>query len=130
MISRLITKNQLFSVPPAGQTASGQAIIASASMMPENVKHTLLIHITDGESNFGCDVSYGLEYCRQRKIQLITLGCGYKDRPAMEHQYGRSIQFIDYFEQLPKAMETLFKWAFLYGGIRSFQAPSILTDSA
>jgi hypothetical protein len=57
-----------------------------------------------------------MAYCRQRNIQLITLGCGYKDRPAMEDQYGRSIQFIDYFEQLPRAMETLFKWAFVYGG--------------
>ncbi len=116
MISRLIAKKRLFSVPPSGQTASGQAIIAAASMMPDNVKRSLLIHITDGESNFGCDVSYGLGYCRQRKIQLITLGCGYKDRPAMEQQYGRTIQFVDYFEQLPKAMETLFKWAFVYGG--------------
>lgn len=116
MISRLISKNHLFSVPPAGQTASGQAIIAAASMMPANVKRNLLIHITDGESNFGCDVSYGLEYCKQKKIQLITLGCGYKDRQAMDLQYGRSIQFIDYFEQLPAAMETLFKWAFIYGG--------------
>jgi hypothetical protein len=115
MISRLIAKNRLFSVPPAGQTASGQAIIAAASMMPKNVQRNLLIHITDGESNFGCDVSYGLEYCRLRKIQLITLGCGYKNRPAMERQYGRAIEFIDYFEQLPKAMETLFKWIFIYG---------------
>lgn len=115
MISRLTAGNRLFSVPPAGQTASGQAIIAAASMMPENVKRSLLIHVTDGESNFGCDVAYGLEYCRQRKIRLITLGCGYRDRAAMEDQYGRSIQFIDYFEQLPKAMESLFKWAFIYG---------------
>jgi hypothetical protein len=115
MISRLIAKKRLFAVPPAGQTASGQAIIAAASMMPENVNRNLLIHITDGESNFGCDVSYGLEYCRLRKIQLITLGCGYKNRPAMEHQYGRTIEFIDYFEQLPKAMENLFKWMFIYG---------------
>jgi hypothetical protein len=115
MISRLIDKNRLFSVPPAGQTASGQAIIAAAGMMPGNAKRRLLIHITDGESNFGCDVSYGLEFCRERNIQLITLGCGYKDRPAMEAQYGRSIQFIDYFEQLPRAMEMLFKWAFVYG---------------
>ena len=116
MISRLISKNRLFSVPPAGQTASGQAIIAAASMMPENIKRNLLIHITDGESNFGCDVSFGMEYCRKRNIQLITLGCGYRDRLAMEHQYGRSIQFIDYFEQLPDAMETLFRWTFVYGG--------------
>jgi hypothetical protein len=119
MISRLIDKKRLFSVPPAGQTASGQAIIAAAGMMPEKARRRLLIHITDGESNFGCDVSYGLEFCREHNIQLITLGCGYKDRSAMEAQYGRSIQFIDYFEQLPKALETLFKWAFIYGSYGS-----------
>ncbi len=125
MISRLIQKNRLFSVPPAGQTASGQAIIAAAKMMPANIKRNLLIHITDGESNFGCDVSFGIAYCRQQKIHLITLGCGYKSRDAMKNQYGRTIQFIDYFEQLPKAMESLFKWAFLYGGGRFSKTPKI-----
>ncbi len=125
MISRLIQNNRLFSVPPAGQTASGQAIIAAAKMMPANIKRNLLIHITDGESNFGCDVSFGIQYCRQQKIHLITLGCGYKDKDAMKNQYGRTIQFIDYFEQLPKAMESLFKWAFLYGGGRFSKTPKI-----
>ncbi len=120
MISRLIHKNRLFSVPPSGQTASGQAIIAAATMMPDNIKRNILIHITDGESNFGCDVSYGIEYCRQQKIHLITLGCGYKNKTAMKKQYGRTIQFIDYFEQLPKAVEALFRWAFVYGGRQTF----------
>ncbi len=130
MISRLIQKNRLFSVPPSGQTASGQAIIAAANMMPANVKRNILIHITDGESNFGCDVSYGIEYCRQQKIHLITLGSGYKNKTAMQEQYGRTIQFIDYFEQLPKAMESLFKWAFVYGGHKSCKDPMIRVDSA
>jgi len=116
MISRLIQNNRLFSIPPAGQTASGQAIIAAAKLMPANISRNLLIHITDGESNFGCDVAFGIEYCRQQKIPLITLGCGYKSKDAMKNQYGRTIQFIDYFEQLPKAMESLFKGVFLYGG--------------
>ena len=125
MISRLIQKNHLFSVPPSGQTASGQAIIAAATMLPANVKRNILIHITDGESNFGCDVSYGIEYCRQQKIHLITLGCGYQNKTAMQKQYGRAIQFIDYFEQLPKAMESLFKWTFIYGGHKSCKGPLV-----
>ena len=130
MISRLMQNNRLFSVPPAGQTASGQAIIATAKMMPTNIKRNLLIHITDGESNFGCDVCFGMEYCREQKIHLITLGCGYKDRGAMKQQYGRTIQFIDYFEQLPKAMESLFKWAFLCGGGRFSKTPRIRLGQA
>lgn len=115
MISRLIQENNLLSIPPSGQTASGQAIIAAASMMPKKIKRNILIHITDGESNFGCDVSFGIEFCKQQKIHLITLGCGYRDKDVMEKQYNRAIQFIDYFEQLPQAMEKLLKWAFLYG---------------
>lgn len=115
MISRLIKENTLMSVPPSGQTASGQAIIAAAMMMPKNRRQKILIHVTDGESNFGCDVSYGIELCRKEKIDLITLGCGYKDRQAMQEQYGRAIQFIDHFEQLPRALENLVKSIFLFG---------------
>ena len=125
MISRLVQKNRLFSVPPSGQTASGQAIIAAATMMPADVNRKIMIHITDGESNYGCDVSFGKQYCRQKNIYLITLGCGYKNKPAMQQQYGRTLQFIDYFEQLPNAMESLFKWAFLYGARGSCQIPEI-----
>jgi len=120
MISKLLKGNNLLSIPPSGQTASGQAIIAAANMMPGKIKRNILIHITDGESNFGCDVSYGIEFCRQKKIHLITLGCGYKNKKAMEDQYNNAIQFVDYFEQLPQAMEKLFKWTFLYGDRQPF----------
>jgi hypothetical protein len=120
MISTLLKGNNLLSIPPAGQTASGQAIIAAANMMPEKIRRNILIHVTDGESNFGCNVSYGIEFCRLKKIHLITLGCGYKNKEAMEAQYDKAIQFVDYFEQLPLAMEKLFKWTFLYGDRQPF----------
>jgi hypothetical protein len=113
MISRLLKNDLLLSVPPSGQTASGQAIIAAAMMMPKNPKRRILIHITDGQSNFGCDVSCGIELCREENIHLATLGCGYKDRKAMEAQYGRMIQFIDHFDQLPRAVENLVRSFFL-----------------
>ncbi len=115
MISRLIRDRQLLSVPPSGQTASGQAIIAVAYFMPKGRKRNLLIHVTDGESNLGCDVRYGIEYCRKQKIHLVTLGCAYKDRHAMVRQYGRSIQFVDHYGQLPRAIERLLRHTFLYG---------------
>jgi hypothetical protein len=115
MISQLIRNRQLLSVPPSGQTASGQAIIAVAYFMPKGRKRNLLIHVTDGESNLGCHVRYGIEYCRKQKIHLVTLGCAYKDREAMLRQYGTSLQFVDHYGQLPRAIERLLKNTFLYG---------------
>ncbi|MEW6439311.1 MAG: vWA domain-containing protein [bacterium] len=116
MISQLLKGGRLLSVPPCGQTASGQAILAAAYFMPKGQKRNLLVHVTDGESNLGCDVRYGIEYCRRQGIQLVTLGCGCKDRQAMVSQYGRSLQFLDHYGQLPRAVERLLKFAFLYGG--------------
>jgi len=115
MISRLIKGRQLLSVPPSGQTASGQAIIAAALFMSRERKRKLLIHVTDGESNYGCPVRYGIDYCKRENIHLVTLGCGCRDRSEMMEQYGRTIQFIDHFNQLPQAIERLLKWSFLYG---------------
>ena len=115
MISKLISGGKLLSVPPSGQTASGQAIIAAAYFKPKEASRNILIHVTDGESNFGCDVQCGIDYCHREKVNLVTLGCGYKDKKEMLKQYGKSIQFIDSYGQLPKALEHLFKWTFLYG---------------
>jgi hypothetical protein len=83
--------------------------------MPKERKRNILVHVTDGESNFGCDVQYGIDYCLEQNIHLVTLGCGYKDREAMSRQYGKTLQFLDHFGQLPQAMERLLKWTFLYG---------------
>ena len=69
-------------------------------------------------SNPGSDVSYGIEYCRCQGIHLVTLGCGTKSRDPMLRQYGRSIQFLDHFGQLPQALERLLRWVFLYGSDR------------
>lgn len=115
MISQLIKDRQLLSVPPSGQTASGQAILAVAYFMPKGRKRNLLIHVTDGESNLGCDVGFGIEYCRKQKIHLVTLGCAYRDREAMKRQYGKSLQFLDHYGQLPRAIERLLQHAFLHG---------------
>ncbi len=115
MVSRLISGGSLLSVPPAGRTASGQAIIAAAWFMRNEPGLKILIHVTDGESNFGCDVSIGMDYCQRNRVHLITLGCGIKDKKLLAAQYGRSIQFLQHFGQLPQAMERLLKWTFLYG---------------
>lgn len=128
MISQLIERNRIQSVPPSGLTASGQAIIAAGYLMPKKSKRNILIHVTDGESNLGCDVQYAVDYCRKEKIDLITLGCGYKDREEMLSQYGKSIQFLDHFGQLPRAMERLFRWTFLYGKRPNLDKEALLTN--
>lgn len=115
MISKLIKERKLLSIPPHGQTASGQAIIAAAYFMSDDERRSFIIHITDGESNFGCDVQYGIDYCREKNVHLVTLGCGYKEKDAMVRQYGKTIQFIDHFGQLPHAIEQLLKWTLIYG---------------
>lgn len=115
MFSSLIKGRNLLSIPPNGQTASGQALIAAAYFMPKGRKQNMLIHVTDGESNFGVDVEAGIDYCQKQNIHLVTLGCGTKDRAAMEQQYGRTIQFLNHFGQLPQAIERLLRWTFLYG---------------
>ncbi|MCP4753497.1 MAG: VWA domain-containing protein [Proteobacteria bacterium] len=129
MVSQLVKDNQLFSVPPNGLTASGQAIIAAAYLMSKRRKQNILIHVTDGESNFGCDVQHGIEYCRKQKIHLVTLGCGNKNREAMAEQYGKTIQFLDHFGQLPQAIESLLKWTFLYGTKPHLQANQYLKNA-
>ncbi len=115
MISKLIDGRRLLSVPPMGLTASGQAIIAAAYFMRRDNRRRFLIHITDGESNLGCDVQHGIDYCKKENINLVTLGVSYKERKAMQKQYGKSIQFLDHFGQLPSALESLLKWTFVYG---------------
>ncbi len=115
VLTSLIKGKELMSASPMGETPSGQAIIAAAHLMPGDRKRRLMIHVTDGASNAGCDVRYGMDFCRERGIQLITLGCGMEDRQVMLEQYGRSVQFIDHLSQLPAALEKLLKWAFLYG---------------
>jgi len=46
---------------------------------------------------------------KKEKIDLVTLGCGYKDKDVLVKQYGKHLQFLDYFEQLPKALEVLLR---------------------
>lgn len=115
VLTSLIKGKELMSVSPMGETPSGQALIAAAHLMPGNRKRRLMIHITDGACNAGCDVRYGMDYCSEHGIHLITLGCGLEDRQVMLEQYGRSVQFIDHLSQLPAALEKLLKWAFQYG---------------
>lgn len=110
VISELLRKSILYSIAPSGRTPSGQAIIAAALLMPKETKgKKFILHITDGESNAGVDVKYALDYCKEEKIDIITLGCGYKDKDVLFNQYGKQLQFLDTIDELPKAIERLFQ---------------------
>ena len=110
IVSELLRKDVLYSIAPTGRTPSGQAILAAALLMPrESKKRKFILHITDGESNSGVDVRYGLDYCKQENIDMVTLGCGYKDKDVLIEQYGKRLQFLDTIEELPKAVERLFQ---------------------
>ena len=128
MVSNLIKGDKLLSLPPYGQTASGQAIIAAALSMPRDKRRKLLIHVTDGESNFGLPVQAGIDFCHRKRITLITLGCGCKDKSVMKEQYGNTIQFINNFQQLPNAVERLLRWSFMKAP-QSLNSKQICSDS-
>lgn len=128
MVSTLIKGDRLLSLPPYGQTASGQAIIAAALSMPRDKRRKLLIHVTDGESNFGLPVQAGIDFCHREHITLITLGCGCKDKSVMREQYGNTIQFINSFQQLPHAVERLLRWSFMRAP-RSLRSKQVHSDT-
>jgi hypothetical protein len=110
IISELFRKNQLYSIAPTGRTPSGQAILAAALLMPREKKgRKFLLHITDGESNAGVDVRYGIDYCEKEDINLVTLGVAYKDKDILIEQYGKKLQFLNTIDELPKAVERLFQ---------------------
>ena len=110
LVSELLRNNVLYSIAPTGRTPSGQAIITAALLMPrETNKRKYILHITDGESNSGVDVQYALDYCKKEKIDMVTLGCSYKEKDVLIKQYGTQLQFLDTIDQLPKAIEKLFQ---------------------
>ncbi len=115
IVSPLLRGGVFYTVPPHGQTPSGQAIIAAALQMPKGRRRRFLVHITDGESNCGCSVEKALDFCKREGVDTITLGCAYRERDILVKQYGDSLQLLDYIEQLPKALEVLFSRKLLYG---------------
>ncbi|RLJ01392.1 MAG: hypothetical protein DRP08_05565, partial [Candidatus Aenigmatarchaeota archaeon] len=110
-ISTLLKGNRLYTLSPRGKTPSGQAIIGVAmNMLRDAKRNNLLIHITDGESNCGIDVSEAIRYCKKKLINLVTIGCGYNEsiREYLKDTY-KDIYFMKDFSQLPDAIEYLLK---------------------
>jgi len=108
-ITELFRGGHMLMVLPHGKTASGEAIIATALSTKTSGKKTLLIHITDGASNWGCGVSDAITYCKNNSIGLFTLGisCGFAAKESLKDEYGKLVQFVDKTEQLPQLLGTL-----------------------
>ena len=111
-ITELYRGGKMLTILPHGQTASGEAIIATAISTRGSNKKRLMIHITDGASNWGCGVDQALAYCRRNNISLITLGigCSPSGKQSLRAEYGKLVQFVDDLEVLPRLLSQLLNY--------------------
>ncbi len=108
-IAELHMDGRFFTITPEGKTASGEAIIATALSLKRSRNVPLIIHITDGASNWGCGVSDAIKFCKKRKIHLLTLGigCDRESKSALREEYGNLIRFVDNMDRLPALLKDL-----------------------
>lgn len=120
-ITELYRGGRMLMVLPHGKTASGEAIIATALSTRTPGKKTLLIHITDGASNWGCGVEDAIKYCKANAVSLLTLGvnCGPAAKQSLRDEYGHLVKFVDKNEELPKLFGEL-----IVSEMREARAPS------
>ncbi|BBO86866.1 vWA domain-containing protein [Desulfosarcina ovata] len=112
-LTELYMNGIFYTVLPHGQTASGEAIIATALKLKSTQKKPLLIHITDGASNWGCGVVDAIKFCAKRKINLLTLGVGCSPgaKDALKKEYGNLLQFLDKTDDLPHLLRKLLNYS-------------------
>ncbi len=110
-LTELYIGGKFYSVLPHGQTASGEAIIATAlNLKPSSsIKRPFIVHITDGASNWGCGVKDAIKFCKKKKIRLLTvgIGCGPASKQSLREEYGKLVQFLDHTNDLPGLVKTL-----------------------
>ncbi|MCX7169989.1 MAG: hypothetical protein NTY41_06750 [Proteobacteria bacterium] len=111
-ISELYRFGHMLTVLPHGKTASGEAIIATALTTRGRGRRQLIIHITDGASNWGCGVDEALAFCHKKGVGLLTLGigCSLAAKQSLRDEYGKLVQFVDREEQLPQLLSTLLSY--------------------
>lgn len=114
LIRRLFHGDSLFTIEPSGGTPSGEAMITSALMMPPG-NRWVMIHVTDGLWNEGIDVKHSLEFCKKKRIDVVTLGLGSATK-ALELQYGKNYELVESIEQLPRAVEAALRKKLLGAG--------------
>jgi len=102
-------KEGVYTVLPQGKTASGEAIIATALLLKRRMRTPFIIHLTDGASNWGSQVKYATDFCKKKKIKLMTLGfgCERDNKTALKQEYGEQVEFVDTLQELPKKLVKL-----------------------
>lgn len=110
-ITELYRGGRLLTVLPHGKTASGEAIMATEISTRGHGKRRLIMHVTDGASNWGCGVDEALHHCRRHGVSLLTLGigCGASAKQSLKEEYGKQVQFVDDMAALPELVGMLLK---------------------
>ncbi|MDY6932961.1 MAG: vWA domain-containing protein [Spirochaetota bacterium] len=112
VLIKLYHNDTLFTVTPSGRTPSGQAIMAAALMMKERYQKKLIIHITDGAANCGLNIVKSLDYCKNKNIDLITIGCGCNQQTSdfLRTRFPEGqLLLMDDINDLSVGLERLFK---------------------
>jgi len=112
-LTELYVGGEFFTVMPQGQTASGEAIIATALNLKPGLKKPFIIHITDGASNWGCGVNGAITLCEKKRIKLLTIGidCGLSTKQSLRKEYGKLVQFLDNMNDLPDLVKSLLRYS-------------------
>jgi hypothetical protein len=110
-LTELYLGGEFFTVMSHGQTASGEAIIATVLNMKPSAKRPFIIHITDGASNWGCGVKDAIRFCKKKKVSLLTIGinCGPASKQSLRKEYGKLVQFLDNTNDLPTLVKALLR---------------------
>ena len=111
-ITELYRGNKMLTILPHGKTASGEAIIAAAMSTKGAQRKRLVIHITDGASNWGCGVEEAITYCHKNGVHLLTLGigCSPSGKQSLRAEYGNLVEFIDNTDELPRLLSRLLNY--------------------
>lgn len=107
-LTELYRAGRFYSVQPHGKTASGEALIATALTMRRR-RRPLILHLTDGASNWGCGVPEAIRSCKREGVRVLTLGldCDPMSVTALKEEYGDLIKFVDDVAKLPETLRSL-----------------------
>jgi von Willebrand factor type A domain len=110
-LSELYRNDTMLTILPKGKTASGEAIIATALATRRANRRRMLIHITDGASNWGCGVGEAVAHCKRHDISLLTIGvgCSASGKQSLRDEYKELVQFMDEPNQLPRLFASLLR---------------------
>ena len=110
-ITELFRGDTMLTILPHGKTASGEAIVTTSMITRKTGRRRLLIHITDGASNWGCGVAEAVAHCKRRGISLLTIGigCSPSAKQSLRAEYGTLVQFAENMDELPVLLSALLR---------------------